>query len=384
MNNIFNMINKICLLLVILSANYVFPAEVLKTEIYELVKLAGAGLDSENSNEQELIKKIGLDLANADLNAQDKTGMTALHWAVQNGINNLAQFLLSQENINADIADFDGCTPLMLAVDKNNILLVDEILKKKPDLCQRRLKGKKQILELITNGSIRGIAKNQLGYTPLMIAATLENRQIVRKLLNAGSNPNLTGYEVSANGRLQKKTSERLLPTAGNFARNEQIKADIGRASQTWTEGGRTLLETLYPLKKDDNKHKLLMYLQFCTCDINQIGGYFQARDQFYYETTKLTAEGYSEGILVQANPLLDACRNGWTDIISKLLSVNANVNQELLNGCSILDMLFQGKRINDETSSDIIKMLISEGADFRRGKISLIRKNIFDDENKE
>ncbi len=75
----------------------------------------------------------------ADVNAQDRNGHTLLHFAVQSGRAELAEYLLSRK-INPDIRNAKGATALHIAVEKKDMDMLDLLLDRgaDPDLTDDR------------------------------------------------------------------------------------------------------------------------------------------------------------------------------------------------------------------------------------------------------
>lgn len=55
----------------------------------------------------------------ANVSATDATGKTALHWAAQNGKENVAKLLI-ENGTNVDVMDKSGRTPLLVAAKHGN------------------------------------------------------------------------------------------------------------------------------------------------------------------------------------------------------------------------------------------------------------------------
>lgn len=55
----------------------------------------------------------------ANVSAIDNTGKTALHWAAQNGKENVAKLLI-ENGTNVDVMDKNGRTPLLVAAKYGN------------------------------------------------------------------------------------------------------------------------------------------------------------------------------------------------------------------------------------------------------------------------
>ena len=73
----------------------------------------------------------------ADVNLVDDAGVSPLHWIARNGndatIEMFALFI-SNDNIAVNIRDIEGYTPLMRAVEFENVDIVSTLLKKQSDI----------------------------------------------------------------------------------------------------------------------------------------------------------------------------------------------------------------------------------------------------------
>jgi ankyrin repeat protein len=103
----------------------------------------------------------------ADVNAPQKDGATALHWAVFKGHREMVRLLL-RAGANPRAANREGATPLWLAAVNGDAVTIEALLE-------------------------AGADPNEplpLGRTPLMIAARTGNVDAIRVLLDRGANPN--------------------------------------------------------------------------------------------------------------------------------------------------------------------------------------------------
>jgi uncharacterized protein len=104
----------------------------------------------------------------ADLNAPQNDGMTALHWAAQNGDLTMTQALLhAGANVNASTR-IGGYTPLQIAAKNGHATTVEALLA----------------------GGANAGAPDTYGTTPLMLAAASGSAQAVTALLRAGADVN--------------------------------------------------------------------------------------------------------------------------------------------------------------------------------------------------
>jgi hypothetical protein len=97
-----------------------------------------------------------------DINAVDKNGKNALHYAIDFGNEHLVNLFLSNENCDPDFKDRDQMTPLHLAIKRNS-----------PHIVQL----------LISNQPADPNIVNRYGQTPLHMAANVGYTDIVRLLL---------------------------------------------------------------------------------------------------------------------------------------------------------------------------------------------------------
>ncbi len=102
--------------------------------------------------------------AGADARLKDKNGRTALLNAAAAGADRAALALVAAGAI--DIADASGTTPLALAAQRGDLVLVQRLLK----------------------GNAAKEAKSKTGNTPLLLAAGAGRIEVVRELLAAGAN----------------------------------------------------------------------------------------------------------------------------------------------------------------------------------------------------
>ena len=152
--------------------------------------------------------------AGADVNAAQGDGMTALHWAAENGQSELADVLVFA-GANLEAATRLGAfTPLMVASRAGHAgivrLLVDAGARidaatetGETALHYAALSGSPEIVTaLVEKGADANARESANGQTPLMFAAAYGRTDVVRSLLGAGADPsiqtNVIDYPVMA------------------------------------------------------------------------------------------------------------------------------------------------------------------------------------------
>ncbi len=82
-----------------------------------------------------------------DINAQDDTGMTALHYAVLNGYSHIVSALLARDGIDSDIKDKNGKTPLQVARELGFDALV-QLLSPEPEKEPEKEPEQEEVLDI--------------------------------------------------------------------------------------------------------------------------------------------------------------------------------------------------------------------------------------------
>ncbi len=156
-----------------------------------------------------------------DINARDGQGRTALMWSVgMDGADDIFNFLLKEDKINLNIQDSNGCTTLMLAIQKNRTAMAQALLENR-------------IVKI-------GIHDGD-GVTAFMMAATNENLEICQALLSFAAT-NKADINVNAQSSLCKKTALIYAIRMGNPAIVKELLSLKGINVNTQDAIGKTAL----------------------------------------------------------------------------------------------------------------------------------------------
>jgi serine/threonine-protein phosphatase 6 regulatory ankyrin repeat subunit B len=147
--------------------------------------------------------------AGADPNFRGRDGRVALLLAVGDSQGKEIVKLLLEKNVDVNVADDLGNTPLMFAVSGNNDDIVTLLIERKAAVNARNKKQETALLQAAENGHARIVnlllesgadfrVRNENGLTPLLVAVQAFNPQasVVELLLAKGEDAN----ETDANG----------------------------------------------------------------------------------------------------------------------------------------------------------------------------------------
>ncbi len=156
-------------------------------------------------------------IQDVDLNAQDKTGRTALYWAVQEGYEDVVELLLMHEDVETDAQDLRGRTPLALAAEAGHERIVSLLLARTgTHVDSRNINGQTPLYRAVSEGQtvvvemllarmdVNVNSKDALGKSPLHRAAQVGFEEIVGLLLkrpdidvNAKNNYGMTALSLA-------------------------------------------------------------------------------------------------------------------------------------------------------------------------------------------
>ncbi len=150
----------------------------------------------------------------ANPNVKDHLGKSPLYLAAEYGDLRCLNLLLGVHNVDVNIKDIFGYTPLMAACRTNQKSIVSRLVR------HPSIKLNAQSTGLLTSRSNSNTLNEGTGLTALMVAASMNRSTIVKMLLRAGADYKITDY----NGRnaidIAKgtyKSSKRLLESLNNY-----------------------------------------------------------------------------------------------------------------------------------------------------------------------
>lgn len=185
-----------------------------KTSIVEALLAANANPDIQDKHKKtallHAIEKSFIRIAsalidaNAKLNVRDIYRKTPLHHAAANGLRPVVKKLLDAK-AKLNIKDNEGSTPLHSAENADRFGVVKILLEAKADVdsrnaqgenvlmnaIRRGVEGKKMAHLLVTEAKVNFDGVNLMGQTALHIAASCDNVDMARKLVEAKANPDV-------------------------------------------------------------------------------------------------------------------------------------------------------------------------------------------------
>jgi len=142
--------------------------------------------------------------AGADINILDKNGNTPLHIAARRGYSHIIPLLVKAgANVNS-IDSQNSATPFYYTIAKGDIKSVQALIKAGVDVHSESLKGKttpihlasgaghNEILQEIIKAGANVSAVNAYGFSPLHLAAVLDDIKTIQLLINEGAKVNVT------------------------------------------------------------------------------------------------------------------------------------------------------------------------------------------------
>jgi len=166
----------------------------------------------------------------ADVNASQGDGMTALHWAAENGDPRLAEMLVAAGADIAAVTRLGDYTPLHLATRAGRAAapaVVEVLLQAGADAQAITSTGgatplyfaagagsTESVAALLEHGALIDVGESTWHQTPLMFAAVGGREDVVRALLAAGADPAITSRVMDMDQRERDDRADRQAPSA--------------------------------------------------------------------------------------------------------------------------------------------------------------------------
>ncbi len=247
------------------------------------------------NNEIEVVKKL---IGSIEIDLKDRFGYPPIFWAVSKDHFDIVKLLIDK-NANFVAKEKYGDTLLHLAVRKNNYKIIDLLLSKKMDIN----------------------IKDRYRTTPLHRAVKSKNEKMVTYLLSKGADPNI-----------RDRSNETTLHSAATYGVLGILKKLVAKKANILAKDRKGNIPIIIAASR--KKKDIVEYLLSKTSNIMNY------------------KEGYYDNTLLHY-----ACKNGWEDIVQKLLEKKADVEVENKKGDRPLHFAIIGGSV------EIVKWLLAKKA---------------------
>ncbi|HEX4136489.1 MAG TPA: ankyrin repeat domain-containing protein [Bryobacteraceae bacterium] len=327
--------------------------------------VADAAMKGDTATLRMLIQK------NADVNAVQADGTTAIQWAAYRNDLEMADILIAAR-VDVKLANRDGATPLWLAAENGSARMIGKLLEAGADPNERTLNGETPLMMASRNGNVAALEllldhkadpalKEKLrGTTALMWAVEQSHPEAIRTLIAHGADVNAASNSDTRNSRLN------LAPTVQErIVQDKLIDAFANGKKVQLTPGGPAVsLEDLADSygqsgKKDGGGLTPLVYAARESC--------FQCAQLLVQAGAKVnqtTTYGWTA--------LLTATQNRHYKLAAYLLDRGADPNLANNGGWTPLYLATDNRNIEsgdypvrkpDMDHLDFIKLLLAKGA---------------------
>ena len=266
-----------------------------------------------------------------------------LNWAAKCGHQDIVHLVL-KAGAQPNIKGSKGKTPLFWAVNKGHKIMVQQLLIAGAD------PNEEQSIQMSWDGEVHMDLKYVDKY-PLNLAAKNDNQEIIKLLINAGSDPNTKDYDGRTplfwavfNGNTDME--EDLLKAGANKydVPNESPSLFDMSTKNGYEEVVKDVVQALLDNNSDDYHNIVLNWASKC--------GYQDIVCLVLKAGAQPNIKG-SEG----KTPLFWAVEKGYKIMVKQLLRAGADPNEEPIEGKSLLNQAAANG------SHDIVRLLIEAGA---------------------
>jgi ankyrin repeat protein len=283
----------------------------------------------------------GLLTQGADVDGAQGDGMTALHWAADQGHQELAELLLAAGASPAAATRIGRYTPLHIAAKGGHHLVVRRLLDRNADVRTATTTGAVPLHFAAASGSGETIAllvgrgadvnarEREWGQTPLMFAAGSGRTEAVKVLLARGADARATARVIDLGARNREDAAESRERNARIAAIQKKLAAERARVSAGVTPTAAPRPAVARGGDDGGNEPEPLGYADLVGAHGGLTALLLAARDGFEDAALALVDGGADINQLSAADrtsPLLMATINGHFDLAMKMLARGANV----------------------------------------------------------
>ena len=301
----------------------------------------------------------------ANINIQNKEGLTALMLIASSGDDSTIRALISAK-ADLDAEDKDGNTALIYAVQNNNVGGAKAIIRGKPNLNKQNKNGNNALMIASENGFeevVRSLIsakanldmQNNKGDTALLLSVYNKKNNVVKILIDAGADINIKNKD--------NKDILSVIRKGYDYLNIIEIVCPITSKEESFIDYAKNDISGVKNLLNDKSVN---IDAQNKFGDTALIKASFNGQNEIV--STLLNA---NVNLNIQDNfghtALIDASRQGYDKIAKQLIDAKANLNIQNIYGKTALILA------SFYNHSDIVKMLVDAGAN----------KNIKDNDGK-
>jgi len=333
-------------------------------------------LDAVKEQDKEAVRSLLQD--QADVNATQADGTTALAWAAHRDDLDTAELLI-RAGANVNAANDYGVTPLSLACTNRSAAMLEKLLKAGANPNAALWTGETPLMTCASTGSLEGVKlllahgadanvkENQEGQTALMWAVADKQPEIVRALVERGA-------DVHARAKVTERSEPFIIKTGGifglNYRPNVHFPKSMGgftallfAAQQGDVDSARILLAgkanvndataedgTALIVATASGHEKLALFLLENGADSNAKDGYGITALHYALHKGLLTLSGFKPS----ATDDLGWLRPNMPELVKALLAHGADPNARVASNFANLDHPFLARASEDHPQVDL------------------------------